>query len=175
MRNGDWIQTYTGKKFYPLDPRPSDIDLSDIAHALALTCRFNGHCRKFYCVAQHCVLMAEWDLPGSKQWRLFHDAAEAYIHDVPRPVKGMLPGYKDMENIILSCIGDKFALGLMDHDDIGKSDLIMLSIEKRDLLGPGPRWELKLPHPPADYVIDPWGWKYAEERFLDMACEVLPL
>ncbi len=50
-RKGEWIQTYTGKQFWPLDPRPEDIDIEDIAHALALTCRFNGHCDYFYSVA----------------------------------------------------------------------------------------------------------------------------
>ena len=57
-RVGDWIQVYTGGQFWPLDPRPEEIHIEDIAHALALTCRFTGHCREFYSVAQHSLLVS---------------------------------------------------------------------------------------------------------------------
>ena len=63
----DWIQTYSGKKFYPLDPRPEDIDIRDIAHALSLNCRFNGHCRCFYSVAEHSVGVSSSQSPDARK------------------------------------------------------------------------------------------------------------
>lgn len=59
VSRGDWMQTYTGRRFYPLDPRPDEIDPEDIAHALSLLCRYGGHVDRFYSVAEHCVLMSE--------------------------------------------------------------------------------------------------------------------
>lgn len=54
-RAGDWMQTFTGRQFWPMDPRPEDLDILDIAHALSLLCRFGGHCQRFYSVAEHSV------------------------------------------------------------------------------------------------------------------------
>lgn len=146
MRNGDWIQTFTGRKFWPLDPQPGDICIEDIAHALALTCRYNGHCRVFYSVAQHSLMMSQADLPGDPRWRLMHDAAEAYISDVPRPVKPHLAGFRDYENKILSVIRDKFRLPEYPKQEIHESDMRLLATEKRDLLKPYPKWG-ELPEP----------------------------
>lgn len=170
-RKGDWIQTFSGKKFYPLDPRPEDICFEDIAHALALICRYNGHSREFYSVAEHSVRMSLSDLPGSPQWRLMHDAAEAYLCDIPKPVKRDLPGYKMAEDALLKVIGERFNLGLYDHDAIGIADMVMLATEKRDVLTPGSPWELKLPAP-LGIIIFPWPWEVAEKLFLNTAREL---
>lgn len=95
IKQTDWIQTYTGRKFYPLEPDAADVNIEDIAHALAMKCRFNGHVKQFYSVAQHSVLMARHIKPTKtkvstfylKMWALLHDAGEAYLADIPRPVK----------------------------------------------------------------------------------------
>src|SRR5271165_4859950 len=82
-----WIQTYTGKKFFPMDPKPEDICIEDIAHSLSMICRFTGHSREFYSVAQHSVYVSEL---CSEQWMLhglLHDAEEAYTNDLARPIK----------------------------------------------------------------------------------------
>jgi len=84
-RIGDWIQTYTGKRFWPLDPRPEDVDILDIAHSLSLLCRFTGHTSSFYSVSQHSILVAQEVPKRLRLWALFHDAAEAYIGDIARP------------------------------------------------------------------------------------------
>lgn len=91
-RHGDWTPTYTGKKFWPLDPRPEDVDVEDIAHALSMKCRYAGHTTEFYSVAQHSVLMAQKaiDLTADVNlalWCMLHDAAEAYTADIPSPLK----------------------------------------------------------------------------------------
>ena len=83
LRNGSWLQTYTGIQFWPLDPRPEEIDIQDIAHALSLLCRFNGHCQRFYSVAEHSVHVSTILAPEFGLWGLLHDAAEAYLSDIP--------------------------------------------------------------------------------------------
>lgn len=165
-RYGDWIQTFTGKKFYPLDPRPKDICIEDIAHALSLTCRFNGHSKVFYSVAEHSTRMSSANLLGDPKWFLMHDAAEAYLSDIPSPIKPMLPEFKEIENHILSVIGETFKLGDLNHQEIKYGDLVMLATEKRDILMPGgPEWGLSLPEPLPVKIL-PWDSTSAEMCFL---------
>jgi len=131
-RIGDWIQTFSGIQFYPLDPQTQDISIQDIAHSLSLTCRFNGHCSKFYSVAEHCVLgvmlakKMNFSLEEQK-WILLHDASEGYISDVPRPIKGQLIGYKDIEKKIENIIAQKFNLPLEMSSNVKKIDNILLA------------------------------------------------
>ena len=165
---GDWIQTYTGKKFYPLDPRPEDICIEDIAHSLANTCRYNGHSKKFYSVAQHSVIMSYAPIIGDPRWFLMHDAAEAYISDVPRPIKPMLAEFKSIENMILGAVAEKFNLGNPNHPSIRHADAVMLATEKRDVLNTPVEWEIILPKP-LEEIIYPWTPTMAEELFLDCA------
>ncbi len=88
-RKGDYIATYTGKQFYPLDPRPEDVCLEDIAHSLSNLCRFTGHTDtdRFYSVAQHSVICSTIVAPEAALLALLHDAAEAYLGDISRPLK----------------------------------------------------------------------------------------
>jgi hypothetical protein len=89
-RKGSWQQTFTGRQFWPCDPRPEDVCLEDIAHHLALMCRFGGACRVFYSVAEHSVRVAElvWDRTNGDREAalagLLHDASEAYLVDIPK-------------------------------------------------------------------------------------------
>lgn len=107
-RTGDWITTHTGISFYPHDPRADEIVLDDIAHALAHQCRYAGHSSRFYSVAEHCVMCARVAAPEFAFTALMHDAAEAYLPDIPRPIKRMLPDYKDMERKIELVLKDRF-------------------------------------------------------------------
>lgn len=113
-RKGDWIQTYSGGKFYPLDPHEEDINIVDIAHALSNLCRYTGHSNKFYSVAQHSIIGTVHLLklyPDNeilaKQF-LLHDATEAYINDIARPLKQYLTLYKTIEDNIAKIIYKKF-------------------------------------------------------------------
>lgn len=112
-RKGDWLQTYTGKTFHPMDPRVQDVDIRDIAHSLSMQCRYAGHCRRFYSVAEHSVLIARW-LVGKQRdaalYGLLHDASEAYLVDVPRPVKPYLTGYHDAEARVQAAVWARFGL-----------------------------------------------------------------
>lgn len=103
-QRGDWMQTHSGRRFYPLDPRPDDVDIDDIAHALAHLCRYAGHVDRFYSVAEHCVLLSHAVPVELALDALMHDAAEAYVVDVPRPLKRHLPGYADIEDRVLDKI-----------------------------------------------------------------------
>lgn len=114
-RLGDWMLTYTGRQFWPLDPRPEDVCIGDIATARAHQGRYNGHSRHFYSVAQHSALMARWfmargDLPMAR-WALLHDAAEAYLGDVIRPIKPFLPGFAAIEAKVETVVWPVFGLG----------------------------------------------------------------
>lgn len=103
-RSGDWIQTATGGQFWPMDPQPDEIDINDIAHALAMLCRFGGHCLRFYSVAEHSVLLSHAVPPEHALWALLHDATEGYLVDMPRPIKAFLPGYKEAEAGIVRAV-----------------------------------------------------------------------
>lgn len=120
-RKGDWIETYTGIKFYPLDPRPEEVDIRDIAHALSLICRFNGHCKHFYSVAQHSINVIDAmksggvTNPESLLCGLLHDAAEAYLADISRPVKPFLQGYRNAEDKLQYLIYKAYGLEVTPH------------------------------------------------------------
>lgn len=118
VRRGDWIQTYTGRRFWPMSPLPEDVDIEDIAHALSMLCRYNGHCSRFYSVAEHSALVAQRmsltrlgeDDRELVLAALLHDASEAYLADVPRPVKPYLSGYHDYELAVQQAVYAAFGL-----------------------------------------------------------------
>lgn len=112
-RHGDWIQTFSGRRVWPLDPRPDEIGFVDISYGLSKICRYGGHCLRFFSVAEHCALMAREAerLGASPQVRLqvlMHDSAEAYLGDIPRPIKVHLVGYAEAEDRMLECIAKKY-------------------------------------------------------------------
>jgi hypothetical protein len=115
-----YLSTFTGKKFFPFAPHPEQIDILDIAHGLSLLCRFSGQCPYFFSVAEHCIYVAN-SLPTNLQLEgLLHDASEAYLADVPRPLKVGLPEYKTVELTVEAVIAEKFDLAfptpLQDKD-----------------------------------------------------------
>ncbi|WP_312340214.1 hypothetical protein [Anaerospora hongkongensis] len=144
MRNGDWIETYTGIHFYPLDPRPEEIDITDIAHALSLICRFNGHCKHFYSVAQHSINVYNYlrtNFPTDLELQLtglLHDASEAYIADVSRPVKPFLNGYHGVERRLMDTIFKAFDLK-RGSLVVEEADNLVLHAEAMQLM-PGSWW-----------------------------------
>lgn len=115
-RKGDWIQTFSGRKFWPLDPRPEEIHLIDIAAGLAKECRYGGQCLRFYTVAEHSVLMARKarrTLPAlparARRALLLHDGSEGLgLRDIPRPIKGDLTNYREIEAGIMHAIAVRF-------------------------------------------------------------------
>lgn len=144
--------TYTKKYFKPLDPNIEDIDIVDIAHALSLNCRANGHTPYFYSIAQHsincCTEAKARNLPKRIQFAcLLHDASEAYISDVIRPVKKYLLEYKNVELNIQTAIYEKYNLidlSKNEHSYIDEIDDAILYYEflemsKVELWSPKPK------------------------------------
>jgi hypothetical protein len=160
-----WIQTYGGRQFWPLAPRSEDLDLGDIAHSLALQCRFNGHCRVFYSVAEHSVRVSR-ELAGElRLWGLLHDAAEAYVCDLPRPLKQTAPEFRAAEDRLLELVAVRFGLPWPLPAEVHEADERLLATEQRDLMAPPPApWGLRAA--PLAERIEPWTAEVAEARFL---------
>lgn len=143
MRNGDWLQTATGRQFWPIDPLPEDICIEDIAAALSKQCRFGGHCTRFYSVAEHCVLLSQRASAHLKLGALLHDAAEAYIVDVPRPLKKQIPHYELYETRLMECIATRFGFVFPLDEEVKRLDNAILADEQLQCMKTAPAdWNL---------------------------------
>ena len=149
-----WIETYTGKKFYPLNPRPEDVDIIDIAHSLSMQCRFNGHTRFFYSVAEHSAMVSkELAATGYNKliqlYGLLHDAAEAYVCDLPRPIKRQIKEYEPIEVRVQGVIWEGFNLPAPAETDrkiLQYMDDRILGYEGVRLMRNTEGWTAKLPY-----------------------------
>jgi uncharacterized protein len=168
MRDGDWMQTFTGLQFWPTDPRVEEVEITDIAHALSLQCRFAGHCTRFYSVAQHSVIASMIVPECDRLWALLHDAAEAYLVDLPRLVKrysGMGDLYRTIEERLKIVICARFGLDSSEPASVRAADDILLMTEKRDLMPNSPaKWRETAE--PLKVHICPWTPSHAERMFL---------
>jgi uncharacterized protein len=138
-----YIETVSGRKFYFLNPDPDDIDIGDIAHALAMNCRYTGHCDRFYSVAEHSFHMSRMAPEGYELAALLHDASEAYITDIASPIKQHLPDYQAMEDSLMRAIASKFGFEYPLNPVIKHLDLTMLSTEAHYMIpSRGDTWDL---------------------------------
>ena len=175
-QEGAWVPTFTGRRFRPLDPRPEHVCIEDIAHALGLKCRYGGHCRTFYSVAQHSVLVSkalerEGRSPAVQLQGLMHDAAEAYLPDVARPVKSRLEGFARVEAEVELAIADAFALPWPWSTAVKRVDVAILRDEAARLMNCDlSDWHL--PEPALGIDIAPWRPGKAERRFLERFAEL---
>lgn len=157
-RMGDWIETYTGGRFWPCDPRPAEVNIVDIAQALSMICRYNGQVKYFYSVGQHsilCALLARRRNLGPRieLLALLHDAAEAYMCDATPPVKKGLVGFKTMERRIQQAIYEAFEIrppSDQEQKTVKELDLTMRATEAREIKVNGKEW--RQPFPPTDEV-----------------------
>ena len=176
-RHGDWIQTYTGRPFWPASARMGDISITDIAHALSNQCRFAGHCRRFYSVAEHSVLVSRVVPPEDALHGLLHDATEAYLIDVPRPVKPMLKGYVELEGSIWFMIARRFGIDPAMPVSVKEADNTVLLAERNALLGPTPdvpgAWAWADGLVPASVEILGWSPEKARAQFMDRFAELI--
>jgi hypothetical protein len=170
--------TYTGTVITPLNPDPGDVRIEDIAHALALQSRFTGHVRKFYSVAQHCLLVSELLPEYLRLVGLLHDASEAYLSDIARPVKKTEPfatAYRIAEEKLEKCVASAFDIPYPWPDEVKAADNIMGRAEARDLMNEVFPWATFGEDPPHEYekVIEPWGPDKAERKFLERYEELI--
>lgn len=165
-RRGDWMQAYPARRFWPLDPRAGEVSIESIAHSLAMQCRYGGHCLRFYSVAEHCVLLARWVEPRWALWALLHDASEAYLVDVPRPVKAGLEGYKRIEAVVMDAVVKRFnLLPFRIPIAVHEADMRITTDEHQQNMAPGLVWgtdELE----PLGVKLQFWSPDEAERQFL---------
>lgn len=138
LRVHDWTMTSSGLPFWPLRPRSEDVRIEDIAHALANLCRYTGHVRSFYSVAHHSVLVSRVVPREVALWGLLHDASEAYLHDLPRPIKHLpeLAAYRAAEAAVMRAVCERFGLPADEPEEVRVADRRMLRTEQRDLMPP---------------------------------------
>jgi len=172
-----WVQTFSGKKIFPLNPEPDKIDIYDMAHSLSNLCRFNGHCLVFYSIAQHSVLVSDICKKKYKLKGLLHDCSEAILSDIASPLKktSIFEQYRLCEKKYQAAIYKKYGLSEDEPDEVKLADLIALSTEARDLLAViHPEWaEYLNQYSPMPNKITPLPPKQAKELFLKRFNELI--
>lgn len=171
---GNYIKTYTGKHFEPMNPDPECIQIEDIAHALSLLCRGNGHVKSFWSLGQHCICCAKEAQARGLSDRmvlacLLHDASECYMSDIPRPFKKDLPEYQKRETSLLEMIYSKFLGSPLSKEEqrmLNEIDDTMLWYDLEVLLN-----EAQTSEPPEtkiilDYTVRPF--QDVEKEYLDL-------
>lgn len=128
-----WIQTHCGIAFPLLNPKPEHIVLEDIAHALSQISRFNGHLVRPYTVAEHSINVASILPPEHRLWGLLHDAAEAYIGDITRPLKAAIPALEEVELRVLRVVARKYGLSWPMPQIVKRADDALIRLEAEEL------------------------------------------
>ena len=167
MIKNAWIQTYTGRQVNVFSPKYEDINIIDIAHSLSNQCRFTGHVKKFYSVAEHSyhistLVSKEFALHG-----LLHDASEAYLTDIPRPIKPYLNNYVSIENDLLDIIFDKFGISGKTPKEVKELDRRLCLTEGYYLMPDISDWlSLKDYQPITHMNLKCWTPGEAKQQFL---------
>ena len=170
----NYITTYSGAHFEPMSPDPDLIRIEDIAHALSLICRGNGHVKTFWSVGQHCICCAKeaWARGLSNRMALaclLHDASECYMSDIPRPFKQELPEYQAREDALLDLIYSKFLGSPLSDDEqrqLKEIDDAMLWYDLENLLDEMQYGEIPEIHIDIDYIVRPF--QDVEKEYLDL-------
>lgn len=148
-------------------PETSTFTIEDIAQGLSNTCRFGGQCFGFYSVAQHCVLASQHVAPEYRYDALMHDAAEAFVGDIPSPLKQLLPDYKVIEKRVEKAVFERFGVSNPMPKAVKHIDLVLLSTEQRDLMAPHyDKWGCIEGIEPLKQTIRPWTAQESYEEFL---------
>jgi hypothetical protein len=173
-REDSWFTLSSGRNFYPFSPREEDVFIEDIALALSHLCRYSGHCRFFYSVAEHSVHCSNYVAPGHELTALMHDATEAYVGDLIRPIKVYMPDFVEMEDNVWRVIARRFGLPEKMPLAVHDVDNTILVTEARDLLPDGADLMKKwgIPFDPISSLDvcrngrKPWSPEEAERQFL---------
>lgn len=168
FNDGPWIQTFTGKRFNPLNPVIEAIAIEDIAHALSNICRFTGHCSDFYSVAQHSVLVSYLCNHEHALYGLLHDASEAYCQDIASPIKKTeeFSAYREVEAKLQRAVYKRFDCLKEEPADVKLADMMIFATEARDLMSPL-RCDFIVGTKPLPFNIIPLPPKQAKALFLE--------
>jgi hypothetical protein len=179
---GPFIQTVSGRRVNPFAPSPDDIDLGDIAVALSNQCRFGGHTRRYYSVAQHACIVSDQVLARAGDahaalWALLHDASEAYLIDLPHPIKhrselGRL--YREAEEELEEIIRQRFGLSGPAPASVKEVDRAVLATERAALTMVAWHWPELEGVEPLEIEIDPWPPEVAAAEFLERYAKLEP-
>jgi uncharacterized protein len=172
--SGGAIQTVSGRWLDPFAPDPASIEIDDIAQALANQCRFGGHSRSFYSVAQHSVIVSDVCLErgvseAAGLAALLHDAGEAYLVDLPHPLKhrsALGPPYREAEKLVEEAIRVRFDL-VPQPAEMKPIDRSLLATERGIFASMNDPWPELEGFEPLPIEIDPWGPERARREFLD--------
>jgi len=164
---GPTILLASGENFDYLAPDSCTFDIRDIAHGLSHICRFAGHCRTFYSVAQHSVYVSQIVPPEHAFAGLMHDAAEAFVGDVAKPLKDLLPEYRVIEDRVEAALLTHFGLSKPLHPCVKEADIVMLATEQLALMQNRDDWQYTRGRKPADLTIEPMVPEVARQFFLD--------
>lgn len=166
MKNisGPSIILSNGEYFDFLEPEKCSFSLSVIAHALSNICRFGGHCPEFYSVAQHSVYVSQLVPPEHAFAGLMHDAGEAFVGDVCKPLKVLISEYSQIEERVEKALFKKFGLELSLHESVKEADVVMLATEQKQLFGNEDVWGFCGGRKSADLEI-PYMAPHEAERF----------
>ena len=175
----DYIRTWSKIRFTPLEPKEEDIRIGDIAHALSLMTRANGHFPEFYSVAQHCIHCCEEAIARNYSQRvqaacLLHDGSEAYLSDITRPVKKNLPGYIEIEAVLQGAIYRKFLGETLTEEEaaqVKEIDDTLLYYEFYHYMGEALMDEA--PEITSEPVFESLAFQTVEDRYLELANQLL--
>lgn len=168
-QSGPWIESFSGRRIYYEDPDPDSICIEDIAHSLSMQCRYNGHCIRFASVAEHCVILCEAFGWGNEDAYalLMHDASEAYLSDLPRPIKYTLDSYLALEAKFDAIIAKKFGVVNANSPVVSNWDRrIVLDERAQNMSRSGNDWNLPGDLTPLGVKLHFWTPGEAEGRFL---------
>lgn len=173
MAIGPLIMLQSGAWFDILDPGSSAFTIEDIAHGLANTCRYAGQCRDFYSVAEHSLHVSNVCEEGKLE-ALLHDAAEAFIGDITRPLKQLLPEYKRIEKTVERAVIDRFGLMTPAPAAIKDADLRVLAAEQAQIMAPSTsEWARSSGIYPAPIRVEFMSPKVAKRTFLRRYTELV--
>jgi hypothetical protein len=176
---GPYLQTVSGRWVNPFDPDPEQLDSGDIARALANQCRFGGHCRVFYSVAQHSVIVARLveERGGDVEdvfAALMHDATEAYLGDMPHPLKhrsALGAEFKAAEDHLEQVILERFSIKA-DVPEIKRADRALLATERRAFSAETWHWPELEGVEPLDLELTAWPPDEAARAFAERYAEL---
>ena len=169
-RERGWMGTFLGGKFFPLQPRSDEVTIEDIAHGLAMTCRYGGQCNRFYSVAEHCVHVSHMVDPKYALHGLLHDSAEAYIGDMIRPLKHQpeMIAFRNAEEAIELEVAIRFGLHWSDEAKRNVKDIYnrILADEVLQLQTNPQHYEDVLEQKPLGITLPCWNPSEAEQKFI---------